>query len=260
MPLKLPATEMLTNFSTNVAALRKGLGYSQEDLANRLKAGRTTISNWEKGVAYPSFSDLLALAIVLRTTLDELVGATPVNQNGKHELFSSAEPGRPNIVLLDRSSAETLPAHIDLQAHFKGMPAFRLPEPPFAEGLFICTQYFGDPMTPTLRSGEWLVAKHLPVSMASLNLGEVYVVVTKLGVICRRLMSVPSAERNTLRMVFGSDNPMYEPVELKGDKVIHLFRCQARLSYHFESQHNGGLVARPMTTRSTVRGTKRKAS
>ena len=140
MPLKLAASLMLTNFSSNVAALRKGLGFSQEDLAQKLKVARTTISNWEKGVAYPSFADLLQLALTLDTTMDELVGARTKEKRPavKKDLFDPEVDGHPNIVLLDHAAVETLPAHVDLGMRFKGMPAFRLPERPFASGLFIC--------------------------------------------------------------------------------------------------------------------------
>lgn len=235
MPFTLAASDMLTNFSANVAALRKGLGWSQEDLASRLKVARTTISNWEKGVAYPSFSDLLELAIVLRTTMDELVGEAKPSAGGKQDLFSAVEAGRPNIVLLDRGTVDTLPAHVDLAAHFKGMPAFRLPEQPFREGLFICLQYLGDAMAPTLRSSEWLVARHVPVGGPAMHVGDVFIVATALGVVCRRLIDLTPAKRGTGRAVFASDNATYAPMEITTDRIIHLFECQARLSYQFEN-------------------------
>jgi len=240
---------MLTNFSANVAALRKALGYSQEDLAARLKVARTTISNWEKGVAYPSFADLLELALTLKVTMDELVGAAKPSASAKEDLFNVRAPGGPNIVLLDRSQVDTLPSHVDLDAHFKGMPAFRLPGAMFQEGLFICMQHVSDSMAPTIRPGEWLVAKHVAKEPGSIQVGDVYIIATRLGVACRRCTDLSAASRGQHRIRFTADNATYAPMDTTTAAITHLFHCHARLHYQFDNPMAGVTEGRASASR-----------
>jgi transcriptional regulator with XRE-family HTH domain len=251
MPLTLDASAMLTNFSANVAALRKALGFSQEDLAAKLKVARTTISNWEKGVAYPSFADLLELALVLKVTMDELVGVARPAASANQNRFNARSPGDANIVMLDRSTVDTLPSHVDLSAHFKGMPAFNLPGAMFADGVFICLQHLGDSMAPTLRPGEWLIAKHVPKEVTSLQVGDVYIVATRLGVVCRRCTDLAPAPRGQHRVRFASDNTTYSPMDTPLTGITHLFQCRARLHYQFDNPMAG------MATQTAAAGTNR---
>ena len=56
-----------------LVALRKKNGYSQQELADKLKVTRQTISNWECGQGAPAL-DKAALAKIYGVSLDDLVG------------------------------------------------------------------------------------------------------------------------------------------------------------------------------------------
>ena len=61
------------NFPANVKVLRKQLGYTQEQLANKIFVAQNLISKYETGNAYPLFDGLCLLAEVLEVSLDTLV-------------------------------------------------------------------------------------------------------------------------------------------------------------------------------------------
>lgn len=47
--------------------------WSQQDLADRLKISRQSISKWEQGTALPSFANIILLSEVFGVTIDELI-------------------------------------------------------------------------------------------------------------------------------------------------------------------------------------------
>lgn len=53
--------------------LRKGVGFTQESLANALGVSQQAVGRWEKGDAEPSLSMLRDLATVLGTSVDDLI-------------------------------------------------------------------------------------------------------------------------------------------------------------------------------------------
>lgn len=57
-----------------VAAIRKAWGWTQGDLAIRLRIKTASVSAWERGKAIPTGTSLISLAALLRTTPEALVG------------------------------------------------------------------------------------------------------------------------------------------------------------------------------------------
>ena len=53
---------------------RKEKGLSQERIAEKLYVVRQTISNWERGLSYPSYEQLLSLSNLLEVPFDVLLG------------------------------------------------------------------------------------------------------------------------------------------------------------------------------------------
>ncbi|MBO4509867.1 MAG: helix-turn-helix transcriptional regulator, partial [Lachnospiraceae bacterium] len=62
------------SIGTTIAKKRKALGFTQKELADRLKVSFQAISKWEKGISNPDVELLPALAEILGTTVDALVG------------------------------------------------------------------------------------------------------------------------------------------------------------------------------------------
>ena len=56
----------------SLAAARVNDKMTQEDVANRMKIGKRTIINWEKGVVTPSFADLTMLSNIYGIPVDNI--------------------------------------------------------------------------------------------------------------------------------------------------------------------------------------------
>lgn len=53
------------NFPEKLQKLRKGRGWSQEELANRITVSRQAVSKWELGLGYPDVSLINDLSSIL---------------------------------------------------------------------------------------------------------------------------------------------------------------------------------------------------
>lgn len=61
------------SFSEKLTALRRQMGMSQEQLADRLGVTRQSVSKWEGGAAQPELSKLVALSELFHVSVDYLV-------------------------------------------------------------------------------------------------------------------------------------------------------------------------------------------
>lgn len=61
-------------FGERLVALRQRRGYSQEQIAMQLGVTRQAISRWERGESIPDIDNLVSLAGVYQTSVDELLG------------------------------------------------------------------------------------------------------------------------------------------------------------------------------------------
>ena len=63
----------------NLKQLRKSKGLTQEEFALQLGVVRQTISKWEKGMSVPDSEQLIKIAVILETTVNELLGTKVEN-------------------------------------------------------------------------------------------------------------------------------------------------------------------------------------
>ncbi len=87
----------MTNISERLKNLRIENGLSQEKLAEKLLVSRQAVSKWENGEALPDMENMIALARLYNTSLDELVGIkdekkTADSEKGGEESFSAEDP------------------------------------------------------------------------------------------------------------------------------------------------------------------------
>lgn len=61
-------------FKENLRAIRKGLGLTQQDVADRLDKTREAVTRWESGATKPTADTLAALADVLGVSTSDLMG------------------------------------------------------------------------------------------------------------------------------------------------------------------------------------------
>lgn len=60
-------------FYEKLRILRKEMGLSQEELADRIGVSRQAMSKWESGQSYPELDKLIVLSGILNVSIDELV-------------------------------------------------------------------------------------------------------------------------------------------------------------------------------------------
>ena len=73
-------------FQENLRLKRRERGLSQEELASRLHVVRQTISKWEKGQSVPDAEQLIKIAVILETTVSELLGTQVENEEESNQL------------------------------------------------------------------------------------------------------------------------------------------------------------------------------
>ena len=89
------------NLGNNLFKARKRAGKSQEAVAEKLGVSRQTISKWEKGMSVPDSEQLIKIAVILETTVSELLGAQVENEEEPNQL--AKEQSRFNTQLAIRN-------------------------------------------------------------------------------------------------------------------------------------------------------------
>lgn len=77
------------DFGAKLKEIRKNEGLSQEQLADKIGVSRQAITKWETGRALPDMENMIILAEIFKTTLDELVSQAVPEYPKKKELYTS---------------------------------------------------------------------------------------------------------------------------------------------------------------------------
>jgi len=88
-----------TNLHKNIRFLRKGLGWSQEELAMRIGLNRGNIASYENGTAEPKINNLLKMAAIFGVSIHDLahkdleqVSPIPGNGHATHSATRTFDP------------------------------------------------------------------------------------------------------------------------------------------------------------------------
>lgn len=77
------------DFGQKLKEIRKNEGLSQEQLAEKIGVSRQAITKWETGKGMPDIENMMILAEIFKTTLDELVSQSMPRQEDKHPVYHS---------------------------------------------------------------------------------------------------------------------------------------------------------------------------
>lgn len=64
---------MTETIQISLAAARVNAQLTQEQVAAKMKVGKRTIINWEKGIAIPSFADISMLSDIYKIPIDNIL-------------------------------------------------------------------------------------------------------------------------------------------------------------------------------------------
>lgn len=77
------------NFSEKLKEIRKNEGLSQEQLAEKIGVSRQAITKWETGKGLPDVENMVIIAEIFKTTLDELLRDSAAKPEQKSSVFVS---------------------------------------------------------------------------------------------------------------------------------------------------------------------------
>ncbi|MCH5167732.1 MAG: helix-turn-helix domain-containing protein [Erysipelotrichales bacterium] len=89
-------------FGDNLKKLRKGNKLSQEELAEKVKVSRQSVSKWETGEAYPEMNNILELCKIFHCNINDLVNDSIL------DLDSLGEEVRINVVKLKKGQQKKM--------------------------------------------------------------------------------------------------------------------------------------------------------
>lgn len=76
-------------FSEKLKEIRKNEGLSQEQLAEKIGVSRQAITKWETGKGLPDVENMIIIAEIFKTTLDELLRDSVTGQEQKTPVYTS---------------------------------------------------------------------------------------------------------------------------------------------------------------------------
>ena len=89
------------NLASNIMSLRKSVGISQEELADKLCVSRQSVGKWESGQCAPDLEKLLELSEFFQVTTDYLLKGNEENQNDTDHVNAESKTGNVHIVHMD---------------------------------------------------------------------------------------------------------------------------------------------------------------
>lgn len=77
------------NFSDRLKEIRKNAGLSQEQLAEKIGVSRQAVTKWETGKGLPDIENIVIIAEIFKTTLDELISANVREKAQSPDVYTS---------------------------------------------------------------------------------------------------------------------------------------------------------------------------
>ena len=236
---------MESNLSSNLKALRKERGWTQQALADRLGLTRPTLGAYEEGRSEPKLSVLIDIAACFNISVDALVKGSDdqirqhrVKGDGLRILTVSVD------ALSDNERVVVVPVKAAAgYAHGYGdpewvaqLPTFGLPLKELApDRTYRMFQIEGDSMLP-IPSGSYILCQYVEDWMSVGGLRPHVVVTRNDGVVFKRIENdLPGGSR----LVLHSDNPAFAPYAVAGDDVIEVWRAAAYLSFELPTALDG---------------------
>lgn len=218
---------------SNLKFLRAEKKISQQQLADVLGIGRSTLAEYERSNTEPNIDNLLKISKHFAITVDQLLQSNLRHQDLEIErtddlrvlaITMDATSGRHNIELVDtKAEAGYLDSHQNPE-YIRELPKIYFPNMP--SGTFRGFEINGDSMLP-MESGSIVICRHVE-RLQLVKPGRTYVIASKRdGLVYKRVFVDPSNQVLSLQ----SDNTMYLPYELPFDEISEIWQYYAHLSF-----------------------------
>jgi len=227
----------MVKINDNIRFIRKQLGLTQDQFAQRLGIKRSLVGAYEEGRAEPRLELLQAMASLINISVDQIIGSVLAAgtvdvskklSRGKEVLVVTVdEHSKDNIELVPhKAAAGYLNGYADPE-FVKELPHFKLPM--LKQGTYRAFEISGDSMLPIL-PGTIVIGEYVE-DLRDLKNGKTYVLVTKQeGIVYKRVFNYLD-ENGKLFLV--SDNRQYAPYQVNGEEVIEAWAAKAYISVQF---------------------------
>lgn len=232
------------NLPRNLKHLRKRKGWSQDDLAKRLKISRSAVSAYEIGTAEPGIAILIHLSddfslsidnLVRRElhtlsneALDDLQRGPLVDITGKHLRVLATtvtDDNQPRIELVpQRARAGYTSGYADPE-FLRDLPRLELPFLP-RNRTYRAFHIQGDSMPP-IPDGALVVGEYMD-DWTDVKEGERCIVVSRDDGIVLKFIS--GEWEKSGQMVLSSSNPNYDPYTINVHDVLEIWRFTTHIS------------------------------
>lgn len=219
--------------SENIRVLRKGKGWTQQELADNASIKRSLVGAYEEGRAEPSADKLLTFASLFEVSVDSLISADLSKEEPESKPFKVLSitvdsDDNENIELVNQRAAAGYTNGFADAEYVASLPRFRLPFLP-SNATYRAFEIAGDSMLP-LTSGTIVIGKYVE-HLRDIKDGNTYVLVTsKEGVVFKRVFKYLE-DKEALFLV--SDNKMYSPYEVPASEVDEVWEASAYISVDF---------------------------
>lgn len=226
--------------SDNIKYLRKKIGLTQEQFAERIGIKRSLVGAYEEGRADPRITNLINMADVFGTSVDILINKDVSRLNDAEIIVSKYKRGkevlaitvdeqqRENIELVpQKAAAGYLNGYADRE-FIQELPKFKLPMLP-SNATYRAFEITGDSMLPIL-PGTIIIGEYID-DIRDIKNGKTYVLVTKSeGIVYKRVFNYIN-DNGKLFLV--SDNRSYAPYQLDADDILEVWISKAYISVQF---------------------------
>lgn len=227
--------------------MRKELGLSQQDLAERLSISRSKLNSYERGVQ-PPFDIQIQIADTFNTSLDALIrydlsslspfqlsqikSGYDVDVTGQKLRLLTISVNDQNQELIEMVSDKAKAGYSEGYgdpSFIEDLPRFSLPFLPKGK-TYRCFQISGDSMLP-IKSGSWITASYID-DWTNIPDGTACIVVTKdEGIVFKRVY-VQIKESHNLQLV--SSNPLFKPYLLPLTQILEVWKFETFNGFNYE--------------------------
>lgn len=211
----------------NLKYLRKLRGWTQEEFANKIGIKRSLVGAYEEERAEPNYDVLETVSDLFKVTIDDLLRKDLSETKGSYlakrrQLKMMADTNVIHFVPV-KAAAGYLNGYADPE-FLDELNTFTLPM--LTSGSYRAFEIVGDSMLPT-PSGSVIVGEKVH-NLDDVKTNQAYIVVSKSeGVVYKRVVKSNRA-KNKLTLV--SDNPTYQPYEVKAEDVLEFWSAQMVIS------------------------------
>lgn len=211
----------------NLKYLRKLRGWTQEEFAIKIGIKRSLVGAYEEERAEPNYEVLEMVSDLFKVTIDDLLRKDLSETKGSYlakrrQLKMMAESNVIHFVPV-KAAAGYLNGYADPE-FLDELNTFTLPM--LSSGTYRAFEIVGDSMLPT-PSGSVIVGEKVH-SFDDVKNNNAYIVISKSeGVVYKRVVR-SNRTKNKLTLV--SDNPTYQPYEVRAEDVLEFWSAQMVIS------------------------------